>query len=118
MSAKTRSWEAAERVARAELDKRDPVQIELQKIAERKKATLKPLTDALDQWITGMKGPVETSIDAYRSTTHRIQRWADRMGLVYVSDVTPAMLDAWRGSWSPDSPDADRQAKRASPAEP
>jgi site-specific recombinase XerD len=109
MSAKTRSWEEAERVARAERDKRDPVKIELQKIAERKKATLKPLTDALDQWITGMKGPTGTSIEAYRSTTRRIQQWANRLGIVHVSDVTPAMLDAWRGSWSPDSTDEDNR---------
>lgn len=33
MSAKTRSWEEAERVARAELDKRDPVKIALQQIS-------------------------------------------------------------------------------------
>jgi site-specific recombinase XerD len=109
MSAKTRSWEEAERVARAARDKRDPVKIELQKLAERKKATLKPLNDALEQWITGMKAPVETSIEAYRSTTRRIQRWADRMGIVYVSDVTPAMLDAWRGSWSPDASDEENR---------
>ena len=35
VSAKTRSWEQAERVAQAERDKRDPVKIELQKIAEQ-----------------------------------------------------------------------------------
>lgn len=38
ISAKTRSWEQAERVAQDERDKRDPVTIELQKIAEREAA--------------------------------------------------------------------------------
>ena len=57
-SAMTRSWEQAERVAQAERDKRDPVQIELQKIAEREAAKaakdalqLKPLGEALEQWL-------------------------------------------------------------------
>jgi site-specific recombinase XerD len=112
LSAKTRSWEQAERVAQAERDKRDPVRIELQKIAEREAskaakdaAQLKPLGEALEQWLTGMKGPGETSVNAYRSTTRKIQRWAERTGVVHVSDVTPAMLDEWRGSWAPDAGD-------------
>ena len=100
VSAKTRSWEQAERLAQAERDKRDPVQIELQKIAEREASKvaseavqLKPLAEALDQWLTGMKGPGKTSMNAYRSTARKIQRWADREGAVSVGDVTPAMLD-------------------------
>jgi len=74
VSAKTRSWDAAELVAKAERDKRDPVTIELQKIAEaeaiREAARLpllKPLSDALEQWLIGMKSPSGTSINAYRS---------------------------------------------------
>jgi site-specific recombinase XerD len=112
VSAKTRSWEEAERVAQAERDKRDPVKIELQKIAESEAAkeaanlpNLKPLGDALDQWLIGMKAPGGTSINAYRSTTRRIRRWAERVGVVYVSDVTPSLLDEWRGSWGPDAPE-------------
>jgi len=109
LSAQTRSWEQAERMAQAERDLRDPVQIKLQKIAESEAAKdalrLKPLGDALKQWLAGMKTPGEASVDAYRSTTRKIQRWADRVGVVYVSDVTPALLDEWRASWSPDAKD-------------
>jgi hypothetical protein len=47
MSAKTHSWEEAERLAQAERDKRDPVKLKLQKIAESEAAKdavrLKPL---------------------------------------------------------------------------
>src|ERR1700683_795445 len=60
ISAKTRSWEQTELMAQAERDKRDPVKLELQKIAEREAAKLamdaillKPLGEALEQWITG-----------------------------------------------------------------
>jgi site-specific recombinase XerD len=116
VSAKTRSWEAAERFAQSERDKRDPVKLELQKIAESeaaKKAADLPkettLADALEQWITGMKSPGGTSINAYRSTTRRILRWATTAGMARVSDVTPAALDQWRGSWSPSAKDEENR---------
>jgi len=112
VSAKTRSWEQAERFAQAERDKRDPVKRELQKIAEAEaakktavEAKLVTLKDALAQWINGMKSPTETSIDAYTSTTRRILRWAEHEGLVHVTDVTSNQLDRWRSSLSPDSPE-------------
>jgi len=109
VSAHTRSWAEAEELAQRERDKRNPVKIELQKIAESEAAKdalrLKPLGDALEQWLTGMKSPGETSVEAYRSTARKILRWANRVGVVYVSDVTPALLDEWRASWSPDTTD-------------
>jgi len=105
VSAKTRSWEQAERVAQIERDKRDPVKIQLQRIGETHAAKFKPLGEALEQWLAGMKTPGESSVEAYRSTTRRIRRWADHAGVVYVSDVTPALLDEWRGSWAIDSGD-------------
>jgi site-specific recombinase XerD len=114
LSAGTRSWAEAERVAQSERDKRDPVLIELQKIAEHEaakkaayEATQKPLGAALDQWLTGMKSPGATSMAAYESTANKIKRWAARVGVQDVSDVTPAMLDAWRGSWGPKAKDSD-----------
>jgi hypothetical protein len=109
LSAQTRSWAEAERVAQAERDKRDPVKIELQKIAESEAAKdairLKSLVEALEQWLSGMKSPGASSVDAYRSTTRKIQRWADSVRVVNISDVTPALLHEWRASWSPDAPD-------------
>lgn len=113
VTAKTRSWEEAERFAQRERDKRDPVKVELQKIAETKAAKLKPIGDALDQWLAGMKSPGETSIEAYRSTTRKIRRWAERMGVVNVRDVTPAMLDKWRGAWDTPSEQIARTTQAA-----
>lgn len=110
LSAQTRSWEQAEKAAQAERDKRDPVKRELQKIAESEAAKraaelskLKRLDEALGQWLTGMKAPGGSSVNAYRSTTRTILRWAARVGVEFVSDVTPAMLDEWRGSWGVDA---------------
>ena len=113
VTAKTRSWEEAERYAQAERDKRDPVKIELQKIAETKAAKLKPIGDALDQWLAGMKSPGESSIEAYRSTTRKIQRWAERQGVRFVRDATPSMLDKWRGAWDTPSEQIARTTQAA-----
>ncbi len=100
-------------MAQAERDKRNPVKTELWKIAEFEAAEdavrLQLLGDALGQWLSGMKTPGESSVDAYRSTTRKIQRWADRVGVVYMSDVTPALLDAWRASRSPDAKNKENQ---------
>jgi hypothetical protein len=110
LSAKTRSWEQAERMAQAERDLRDSVQIELQRIAESEAAKdalrLKPLGDALEQWLAGMKTPGEASVDAYRSTMRKIQRWADRVGRCPRQRCDPALLDEWRASWSPNAKDS------------
>jgi site-specific recombinase XerD len=110
LSAHTRSWADAEKAAQAERDKRDPVKLELQKIAESEAvkhaatlAKLKPLADALEQWLTGMKTQGGSSVAAYRSTTRTMLKWAARVGVEFVSDVTPAMLDEWRGSWAMDA---------------
>src|ERR1035437_3036660 len=107
-SAKTRSWEQAERLGQAERDLRDPVQIELRKIAQKEEAKQQaaalqdtPLEDALNQWIAGMKDQTDTSIEAYRSTTRRILRWARSKHLVTLRDITPVLLDQWRSEWSP-----------------
>ncbi|MGA2633836.1 MAG: hypothetical protein ABSF16_06340 [Terracidiphilus sp.] len=109
VSAKTRSWEQAERIAQAERDKRDPVKITLQNIAESEAAKdairLKPLGDALGQWLAGMKAPGDSSVGQYRSSANKFRQWAALAGVVYVSDVTPALLDEWRASWSPEAKD-------------
>ena len=107
VSAKTRSWGQAEEYAQSERDKRDPVKRELQKIAESEAAKqaaylakMKSLAEALEQWLDGMKSPGKSSLGAYRSTARKILRWAERTEIVFVSDVTPDLLDKWRSSWS------------------
>jgi hypothetical protein len=97
VSAQTRSWDEAERFAQTERDKRDPVKIELQKIAEREEAKrvaelalLTPINEALDQWLAGRKGVAESSLAAYTSTVRKIKKWAGMNKVIYVSDVTPS----------------------------
>ena len=109
-SAKTRSWEQAERLAQAERDKRDPVQVRLAQIAEeeaekkaKEQTKIVPLADALAQWIGGLKNIKAGSRKAYESTRQRILRWAASKNIVYVSDVTKDSLSEWHGAWGPDA---------------
>jgi site-specific recombinase XerD len=110
VSAKTRSWEQAERAAQAERDKRNPIKIELLKIAENEaakeaseaaKATT--LKAAFEQFLGELKTQRSSSLNAYRSTTRRLQRWADEHKLKHVGDVTGQMLDKWRSEWGPEA---------------
>src|ERR1035437_1507916 len=89
-SAKTRSWEQAERVAQAERDKRDPVKLELQKIAEQKAAEAErvaaleasevTIEDALDRWVRSKKELSYGSAAAYRVVSRKIRDWAQGKG--------------------------------------
>jgi site-specific recombinase XerD len=118
ISAKTRSWERAEKIAQQERDARDPVKQELQKIAEReaqKDATARskgvPLETALDRWISGLKGQEEATRSSYQTIKRTLLRWAEGKGIQNVADVTADMLDEWVGKWSPDA--ADRENRLA-----
>jgi site-specific recombinase XerD len=117
-SAKTRSWAQAEKLAQAEWDLRDPVKIELQKIAEREApnpaaelSKMVPLAEALQQWLGSNKSARKVSMEAYRSTTRRILRWAHPLGVTYVSDITPELLSKWHSDWSPDSDQKENRIK-------
>jgi integrase len=103
-SAKTRSWEQAERVAQAERDSRDPVKLRLREIeaAESAKAAVAiTVVAALDRWTKGFKDQPPSTAKAYRVSVAKITRWATLKKVKYLKDVTADMLDEWRGEWSP-----------------
>ena len=92
-----RTWAAAEDAAQKERDRHDPRKM------QPTATTRKTFAAALDQWIAGMKSPRESSLSEYRATTRKILRWTDRIGLIYLDEATPALLDAWRSAWGPDA---------------
>jgi integrase len=105
-SAKTRSWEQAEKVAQAERDARDPAKIELAKIeaqkaeiAAKKAAKDCRLEDALVQWIAGQKRPGKETLKSYETFGRKMLTWAASKSIVNLSDVTPDALDGWVASW-------------------
>lgn len=109
LSCKTRSWTTAELVAKAERDRRDPVKQEQKRIAAEQQKKLKPLKDALDEWIDGMKTQGESTMRIYRQQADKILRWAARpnVQITYVSDVTAPLLNAWRSTWKKDAIEKD-----------
>ena len=110
MSARTRSWGEAERLAQSERDKRDPVKMELKRIAdeEAKKATEQQakqiaVADSLDRWIAGLKIPDGPTRDSYDSFRRKFIGWTERVGVLWLHEVTANLLDEWRGKWDPDA---------------
>lgn len=105
MSAKTRSWEQAEKVAQEERDKRDPVKIELARISAFEEsrrlaaqAHQSTIEDALDQWIAGFDVKGDTA-RAYATFKKTMLAWADEKKFVLVGDVPSDALDAWKNTW-------------------
>jgi len=98
-SARTRSWEQAERLAQAERDKRDPVKLELGRLEAKRAAQDCALADALDQWVAGRKagGPTRESYLTFQRT---VLRWAASQGVVSLSGITADALDRWVASWT------------------
>lgn len=106
-SAKTRSWSAAQKLAAAEMSLRDPVNLKLREIADQEAAKLAAkktaaitVNDALNRWLTRQKSLGDGTFKAYESFTHKVRRWAERKTVEYLGDITPNMLDEWRGQWS------------------
>lgn len=108
VSAKTRSWEEAERVAQAERDRRDPVRQRLREIEERETQKAnhekdKNITvpDATDRWMRSVKIQTAETSAAYSRAVWRINNWTAEQGIKHVRDITADALDRWRGEWSP-----------------
>jgi integrase len=113
VSAKTRTWEKAEKLAEAERARRDPVNIELEKIKEReaqqaallaKQAAAEQeknttVDDAVDRWIATLKYKTPQTLATYARAGRRIKNWAGDQKIGNLVDVTPAKLGEWQGKW-------------------
>ena len=120
-SAKTRSWEKAEKFAQALRDLRDPEKIRERQVADEKadkeaaearkmaelEASQATIEEALDRWLKSHKKLSDSSARAYQVVTRKIRDWATMRGIRNLREVTPEMLDEWRGEWSPSAPRKD-----------
>jgi len=107
VSARTRSWVKAEELMQQEKDARDPVKIALREIAEREagKAEEKMvrrirITDAIDLWMQGLPRKSRARQVHITTVAGKLKNWAEELHLEYLDEITPALLYAWRGSWS------------------
>lgn len=114
ISAKTRSFDKAEALAKELRHFHDPVQKELREIEQREAAKLaaeaaaqaaKRLTivQATDRWLNAQKGSEQGTSRHRRRVVSRIQSWAQDNNIETVADVTADNLDKWRGNWNPDA---------------
>jgi integrase/recombinase XerD len=105
-SAKTRTWEQAERAAQAERDLRDPVKLALRKIEEQQaqmvaltKSKNITVSDTTDRWLRSQKHQSKETATIYERAAKRINTWAEDQKIESLSDVTADTLDLWRGKW-------------------
>jgi integrase/recombinase XerD len=105
-SAKTRSWEQAERVAQEIRDSWDPVKRKLAELEQRKRkeeAEAITIPDALTRWLASKKRQSSATALIYRTCARKIRDWATEKNLVFLYDITEDALDQWRGQWSLDA---------------
>jgi integrase len=117
ISAKTRSQEKAEALARQEWDLRDPVKRALREIEEREAAkeaaaaaaaaerAAKALTieEATCRWLKYKKPKKQSTARIHNGVVNRIRNWANDNNIKTVADVTFDELDKWRGEWGLDA---------------
>lgn len=118
VSAKTRSWEQAERFAQEYLDSFDPEKQELKELRAQKEREQVRIADAVALYIADMAarlgdngtcgmarsllGHVDPETKAIKNNGHLFS-WLDTLPATqrptYISDFTPALLTQWRASW-------------------
>jgi integrase/recombinase XerD len=120
VSAKTRSWTKADEFMRAQIDARDPVKKALREIEDKEAAKVAAqqarqitVSDALKEWLSGLRKRSRSRTVQFNSLASKLRSWAEEQGHDRLSDIKPAMLSAWRGSWSET---AENERDRLAPA--
>jgi integrase len=117
ISAKTRSWEEAEKQAAEYRDSLDPVKAELNRLKAAKEATSVRIENAVALYLGDMvarlsnNGTVSMarSLFGHVDQTHGVKKnghlfdWLERIPSnerpTYIADLTASHLTAWRASW-------------------
>lgn len=104
ISAKTRSWEVAERKAQELRDDWDPIRRLERELEKRVKGELSEkeisLEHALDRWVESKSKKSDATRSKYRTFAKKIKAWARRQSIHTVHEVTTDALDQWRSDWS------------------
>ena len=97
-SAKTRSWEVAERLRREIEDSYDPVKAELKRL-QAKRTTI---SDAIELYLSDVEvrnlAP-KTLRRCRRIFGENLLSWCERKRLQFILDLTTARLTEWRSTW-------------------
>jgi integrase/recombinase XerD len=104
ISAKTRSWEVAERKAREITDAWDPLR-RLQRELEQKNKQVRnsnevTLEYALERWVDSKSKKNEETHSKYKTVSKKISSWAATEAITKLNEITTDSLDQWRSQWS------------------
>lgn len=114
ISAKTRTWDEANRLGDEQRELRDPVKRKVREIEERQaakesaaaaemKAKTLTIVDATERWLKAQKGVSKCTSRLHRRVRDRIRLWAADNNIKTVAEVTTDNLDKWRGEWGVDA---------------
>jgi len=118
ISAKTRSWEKAEKAAQEIRDSFDPDKVELKRLRAAKEREQKSIVDAVALYIAdliarlGDNGTVAMARSLFGHVdpeskaivkNGRLFDWLDKLPATerptYIADFSPALVTAWRSAW-------------------
>jgi integrase/recombinase XerD len=102
LSAKTRSWEKADKLRDEVEDAFDPVKIELRNLKDRQQSNRVPIAYAVEQYLSDARAR-----NLRPSTLRRLKRiflkgmqpWVEARGFQYLDEVTTPLLTQWRATW-------------------
>lgn len=113
-SAKTRSWEKAEKLKREIEGALDPVRIELRKVRQEHQARRVLTSDAVESYIADAekRNVAPQTLKKIKAIFRKkLLPWADQKSLQYIDDWTINNLTQWRASWSALGPLATRNTQ-------
>jgi integrase/recombinase XerD len=102
-SAKTRSWEAAQRQARA-------LELQFENGVVASPAAAKSVKEAIDLFLDAKRseGLSPDTIYRHEHTTGLLIDFCNRQGILFIKDLTLAHLTAWQVDWTVKAPQARR----------
>jgi integrase/recombinase XerD len=102
-SAKTRSWNIAEKIRQEIEDSHDPIKAELKKLKETQQAKRIPISDAAESYFLDVAARhlADSTQRKHRLTVgKRLLPWSERNGFRYLDELTVAQLTKWRSTWN------------------
>lgn len=102
ISAKTRTWDKAEKKRQEIEDSLDPVKEELKRLKEAQQAKRIRIPDAVQGFLSdaAARNLASSTQRSHRSLCReQLLTWSERNGLLYLDELTTPQLTIWRSTW-------------------
>jgi integrase/recombinase XerD len=105
-AAKTRSWEAAQRQARA-------LELQFENGSAPSPVAAKTVSQAIELFLANKRGEnlAADSLYRHKHITKQLLEFCNHEGILFIKDVTLAHLTTWRGQWTLKAPQARRSCQ-------